>query len=263
MTQALAQIAARGGEAVAELRGAETPLRRLMLHDGPELLDLDTTPAGTKERILADVERISRLLLLPPFWRRRITRMILEARRTRRGRPVRVLDIGAGGGGLLFRLEDWARAHRIPIELHGADYDPAAIAAAQRRAGEEGRRVVFRAADARRLEQFADGSVDVAVTTFMLHHLSPGDAACVLHQLDRVAAVNFFVFDARRTMLAVPALWAFLRVGGFDAPTRHDAMVSLRRSYTPAELGALLGAAGVANAKVEAVPPAWLVATRA
>ncbi|HKA91493.1 MAG TPA: methyltransferase domain-containing protein, partial [Haliangiales bacterium] len=223
----------------------------------------DTTPAGTKQRILADVERISRLLLLPPFWRRRITRMILEARRTRRGRPVRVLDIGAGGGGLLFRLEDWARAHRIPVELHGADYDADAVAAAQRRAGEEGRRVAFRAADARRLDDIADGGVDVAVTTFMLHHLSPGDVACVLHQLDRVAAVNFFAFDVRRSALAVPALWAFLRVGGFDAPTRHDAMASLRRAYTPAELAALLAAAGVANATVEAVPPAWVVVARA
>jgi SAM-dependent methyltransferase len=261
--ETLEVIATRGGEAIAHLRGTETALGRRLLHDGPELLDLDTTPAATKQRILADVERISRWLRLPPFWRRRITRMILEARRTRRGRPVRVLDVGAGGGSLLFGLEDWANTNRVPVELLGADYEPAAVAAAQRRAGEEGRRATFRAADARRLEGFADGSMDIAVTTFMLHHLPPGDAACMLHQLDRVAAVNFFVFDVRRTMLAVPALWAFLRVGGFEAPTRHDAMVSLRRSYTPAELSALLGAAGVPNAKVEAVPPAWMVAARA
>jgi SAM-dependent methyltransferase len=261
--ETLAAIAARGGEAIASLRGAETALGRMLCHAGPELLDLDTTPAAVKQRILADVERISRLLLLPPFWRRRIVRMVVEARRTRRGRPVRILDVGAGAGGLLHRLEDWARAHRIRVELHGADFDLDVVAVAQRRAGEEGRRIDFRPADARRLDGFDDGCVDIAVTTFMLHHLPPGDVACVLHQLDRVAAVNFFAFDVRRSALAVPALWAFLRVGRFDAPTRHDAMASLRRAYTPAELEALLVAAGVAHAQVEAVPPAWMVASRA
>jgi SAM-dependent methyltransferase len=259
----LTGIAARGGEAVAALRVAETSLGRILLHEGPELLDLDTTPNGTKQRILADVERISRLLLLRPFWLRRITRMILEARRTRHGRPVRVLDVGAGAGGLLFRIEDWANSNRIPVALQGLDADPGSVAAARRRADEEGRRVELTVGDARRLPALADDSVDIALTTFMLHRLAPGDAACVLHQLDRVAAVNFFVFDVRRSLVAVPALWALLRVGGFDAPTRHDAMAALRRGYTVAEIEALLAAAGVTGGRAEGVPPAFALATRA
>lgn len=255
-------IAARGEQAVAELRQAAGWLDRRFRSDGPELLDLAETPPGVKERILADVERLTRLLQLHRYWTWRLGKMIVEARRTRRGKPVRVLDVGAGGGGLLFRIEDWARRRRIAVELHGIEAEPSAVEAARRAAAEKGRRVQFRAGDARALEVETDG-VDVAVTTFMLHHLPPGDVARVLAELDRVASVNLFAFDLRRTVAALPPLWALLRLGGFEAPSRHDSIVSLRRGYTVPELQALLASAGVANASVDAVPPAFLAVTRA
>src|SRR5262249_58746165 len=128
-----AAAAGGGGGGGAAGRGAGPPPGRPPPPAGPELPDPAPPPAGTKQRILADVERISRLLLLPPFWRRRITRMILEARRTRRGRPVRVLDIGAGGGGPLFRLGAWVRADPLPVGLPGAGHAAAPVAAAHRR----------------------------------------------------------------------------------------------------------------------------------
>lgn len=256
-------VAARGNAAVAALRDDAGAIDRLLLHPGPELLDLPSTPFEVKRRILADVDRITRLLQLHRIWTRRIGRMVIEARRTRRGKPVRVLDVGAGSGGLLFRLEDWARARRIPLELHGIDFEADAVATTQRRADEEGRRVQLGIGDARRLVDFADGSVDVAISTFMLHHLQPGDVAQTFAELDRVAAVNFFAFDVRRSLIAWPGFWALLRIAGFDAPSRHDSVVSLRRGYTTAEIAALLGSAAVTNARVAPLPPAFLVVTRA
>ena len=257
------EVAARADEAVAALREAAGAVDKLLLHIGPELLDLPSTPLEVKQRLLADVERIGKLLLLHRLWTRRIGELIVEARRTRRGKPVRVLDVGAGGGALLFRIEDWARRRRIPVELSGLDTDPAALAAARRRAGEEGRRVDFDRGDARRLDGLTDGSVDVAISTLMLHHLTPGETACALAELDRVSAVNFFAFDLRRTWVSVSAAWAFLRLGGFDAPTRHDGLISVRRGYSVAEIETLLGTAGVVNAVVRPLPPAFLVVTRA
>jgi hypothetical protein len=81
--------------------------------------------------------------------------------------------------------------------------------------------------------------------------------------MDRVAAVNWYVWDIRRTLAVYPPLWALLRVGAFEAPSRHDALASLRRSYTVEELEALLAAAGVRGAEVRAVPPSFVTASRA
>jgi SAM-dependent methyltransferase len=252
-------ISARASVAIEALRGQAGLVDRLLRVDGPELLDLAGTPAIIKQRILADVERISRYLGLYQLWVHRVGKMIVEARRTRRGKPVRVLDVGAGSGGLLFRIDDWARRRRIPVELFGIDSSEAAIASCERRAGEEGRRVELELGDARSIAV----EVDVTVNTFVLHHLTAGDVANALHEIDRVSAVNFFVFDLRRTLPALPALWALLHAARFDAPTRHDSVVSLRKGYTPDELTALLRAAGVVNFNVAPIPPAFVAVTRA
>lgn len=263
MATATAQeIGVRGEEAIGELRRAASWVDRQLRFEGPELLDRDDTPAAVKRRLLGDVQRLTKILRLDRLWTRRIGAMIVEARRTRRGKPVRVLDVGAGGGGLLFRIGDWAARRRIPVELHGIESDAGAVEAARRLAGEEGRRVEFREGDARALD-FEAGGADVVVTTFLLHHLSPGDAANVLHELDRVAAVNYFAFDLRRNLPTVPALWALLRLFALEAPTRHDSLLSLRKGYTIREVEALLRAAGVSNFAVESVLPAFFAATRA
>jgi len=259
----LDEVAKRALRAVGELREASGTVDKLLLHEGPELLDLDSTPQRVKRQIVADADRIVRFLQVHRLITRRIGDLLVEARRTRRGKPVRVLDVGAGAGGLLFRLEDWARRRRIPVELTGVEVNAGHVADAQRLVEEEGRRVRFVVGDARALSRFADESVDVAVSTLTLHHLPPGDAARMLAELDRVAAVNFFAFDLRRTLAALPAAWALLRLVGFDAPTRHDTLTSLRRAYTVAEVERLLAAAGIENFRVASVAQAFVVATRA
>jgi len=261
-TRSIDDIAARGVEVVEALRGRANLLSRMFLYRGQELIDLETTPGTVKQRIMRDVERLERLIFFHPVWVRRIGAMILEARRTRRGRPVRVLDIGAGHGRLLFEIEDWARRRRVAVELHGIELDEASVAEGKKLAGEEGRRVDLRAADARSLP-FETGGMDVISSTFMLHHLGAGDVARVLAEIDRVAAVNWFVYDVRRTLVAFPGLWAILHLGRFEAPSRHDALASLRRGYTPGEIEALLGAAGVEDALVRSHPPAFFSVSRA
>lgn len=262
-TVRLAQIAARGHQAVAELRAGADAVDRWLRYEGPGLLDLGTTPERVRRELLGDVDRIAGWLQIHRVVLGRVGDMIRQARRTRRGKPVRVLDVGSGAGGLLFRLEDWAYRQRIPVELVGVELDEKTLQAAQRQADEEGRRVKFSRGDARDLDAFEDGTVDVAVASFILHHMDPGDAACVLSELDRVAAVNFLAFDLRRNLASVPALWALLRVARFGAPTRHDVMTSLRKGYSEKEVLALLAAADIPHHAVAALPPAFVVASRA
>src|SRR5262249_59424793 len=116
----------------------------------------------------------------------------------------------------------------MAVERAGVDSEPEATARVRRRAAEEGRRVEIHAGDARDLDRFADGAIDVVVSTLTLHHLAPGDAARALAEIDRVAAVNFFVFDLRRTLGSLSAAWAFLHLGGVDPAPPPDGPPSLR-----------------------------------
>jgi SAM-dependent methyltransferase len=258
-------LAARAAAVVAASRagdGLRARLDRKLRYDGKELLDLDSTPKGVKLKILGDVHRLTRLLGLDRYWVWRIGKQIEAARAGRAGKPVRVLDIGAGAGTLLFALAAWAHKKRIPVELHGLDYEAEAVEGARRTAAAEGHRVEFRHGDARALVDFEPGSVDVVVTTFMLHHLPAGDVARVLAEMDRVAASDLFAFDLRRNLPAIPAIWAVLRMGGFEAPSRHDTIASVRRGYTPAEITEILRVAGVTRAQVQSLPPAFWTVSR-
>jgi SAM-dependent methyltransferase len=253
----LDDLAARAAAAVADRRGTRGVfgwIDRKLREGAVELFPREDTPAGVKSQLLADVNRLSRLLQLDKYWLWRVGKMIEAARLTRHGKPVRVLDLGAGTGALLFAIEKWAQKKRIPVELSGIDASPLAIEQAKRTAGAEGHRVQFRHGDARALTEIADGGVDVAVTTFMLHHLPPGDVGRVLSEVDRVSAFDFFAFDLRRNLPALPAMWAVLRVGGFEAPTRHEQLASLRRGYTPAEIEEILRVAGVPRFHLQSLP---------
>lgn len=255
-------LAARADAAVEAVRARENWLERTFLFRGDALADLPTTPLEIRRRLIDDVDRVAQLLLLYPLWQRRIGRLIREARAVRKGKPVRVLDVGSGHGALLRKLEDWARSHRIPVDLRGIDPDEDAVEQARRVAYEEGRRATFEVGDPRALDS-GPGAADVVVSTFMLHHLAPGDAALVLAEADRVAAVNVYVFDVRRSLPGLPGLWTVLRLGNFEAPARFDAFAALRRGYTPAEVEALLAAANLRHLHLHRLPPAFWELTRA
>lgn len=78
-----------------------------------------------------------------------------------------VLDVGCGTGDLTLRA-----ARKVGREAHvaGIDASPQMIGVAQRKAARKGRAVDFRLAPIEDLP-FADGEFDVALSSFMLHHL--------------------------------------------------------------------------------------------
>jgi SAM-dependent methyltransferase len=95
---------------------------------------------------------------------------------------ARVLEVGCGPGHLSLRL---ARQHGLDVT--GLDLDPAMIERAQAnadRAGDgDGRRPSFQVGDVAALS-FADGSFDLVVSTFSMHHWA--DPAAGLAEIGRV-----------------------------------------------------------------------------
>lgn len=104
---------------------------------------------------------------------------LIEYARIRPGH--RVLDIGCGTGTLVVRIK---RLHP-DAEVVGLDPDPKALA--------RGRRKAERAAVSVRFDlgfsddlPYPDASFDRVVSSFMLHHLEPGEKKATLHQVRRV-----------------------------------------------------------------------------
>jgi hypothetical protein len=205
----------------------------------PEILDGD---AFTEEELagnLADIRRYNR-------WaggaRAVVDALDLLARRLPAGRPISILDVGAGSADLAAAAEAWARRRGLRPRVVACDASRRVLGAARSWNGGLPAGVRLCLADARALPH-ADGAFDLAFASLLLHHLDDGAAVAVLGELRRVTRLGFAVIDLRRSRPALMAVGALARLSTRNRLTLNDAPLSVRRALTPAEARALAGAA--------------------
>lgn len=150
----------------------------------------------------------------------------------------RILELGAGHGGLSRTLLEWHPSARLTV----TDVDPESVAAIGATDLGSHPRATVRQMDATSLDA-ADGEFDLAVFVLSLHHLPPVDAARVIAEGAR-AADKLLIIDLPRPpaplhvlRLAAMLPWAPL------VPFVHDGVISSLRAYSPSALRALAACA--------------------
>jgi SAM-dependent methyltransferase len=168
-------------------------------------------------------------------------------------RPLTLLDLGTGAGDLPRRAVGWARRRGRVLRPLGLELSrPAALLA--RGAG------VPCAVACAGEPPLREKSVDLVLVSQLAHHFSRDSAVRLFRTCDALARVGVVVADLRRGRLAPLAFRLGAGALGFDPVTIADGVTSIRRGFTPAELRALLAAAGV-DARVSRRPGWRLVAT--
>jgi len=178
----------------------------------------------------------------------------------------RAADLGCGPGLLVAEL-----ARQAPgLYVTGVDLSDEMLGQAEEtaRSAGLGERAAFKKGDVRRLP-FADGSLDLVVSTLSLHHWS--DPSAVFDEVARVLRPSdpergipggaFVIFDLRRDM-AMPfwlLLWFVTHVVVPPALRRaNEPMASRDASFTADEAAGLVGQSGLAGWRVTS-GPLWLV----
>lgn len=169
-----------------------------------------------------------------------------------RSGAIRVLDIGCGGGDIARYVARRLRRRGHPAEVVGADIDPRAVRWASD-ADDEGL-VRWRCLSSSDLVTEGE-HFDIVLSNHVLHHLTAEQLDALLADSARLTAPGGIAVhsDIERTRAAYVLFDALTRPiagtllkGSF---IREDGMLSIRRSYTAAELAA-------------AVPPGWRVERR-
>lgn len=153
------------------------------------------------------------------------------------GRPCRLLDVGYGGGDIADQLAQWAARDGLQLEVTGIDRDPRALAFVQ--AQLPASPVRFLVGDAGDLLA-AGERFDFVITNHVLHHIPTVEVPAFLDLLRRLATHLVLVNDSARVAYAYWALkWLMppLFPRSYMVP---DGLLSIRRSFTPAELRPLL-----------------------
>ncbi|MCE0507463.1 methyltransferase domain-containing protein [Microbacterium sp. KKR3/1] len=165
----------------------------------------------------------------------------IRPRAARTGR-LRILDVGAGGGDLC-RLLAWRlRRDGLSAEVTALDADDRAIRWAAAHDGGAG--VRYRCALTTELVA-AGETYDVVLSNHVLHHLDAAELQGVLSDSVRLAAADGMVahHDIARSRTAYAlfdaATWPISGSLLADSFIREDGLISIRRSYTVAELAAV------------------------
>jgi SAM-dependent methyltransferase len=212
------------------------PPREVARH---ELMDqLDASPAELTQS-LADIARLNRIGAthaiqehVAPFFARQPA-----------GQPLRILDVGTGAADIPLAIARWARQQAYSVRIVALELHPTILRYAAHAL--RGRSEVSLVAGDALEAPIRPGSVDVAMCSLVLHHLPEAAVVTLLRRLGELVRLGFVVSDFRRGRLAWAAVWLATRAVSRNRMTRHDGPLSVRRAYTPSELAALAGRAGL------------------
>ncbi|WP_300266737.1 methyltransferase domain-containing protein [Microbacterium sp.] len=199
--------------------------------DARELMD---DPHADQDMLERTYERFSLVNAVVSRWRSVYRR---DIRPRAQQAPLRVLDVGAGGGDVSRAIAAWASKDALPITVTALDADPRAIQWARGR----GSAVEYRCAYTGELAD-ADERFDVVISNHLLHHLSGDELAGVLRDCARLVGDGGIVIhrDIERSRFAyrafAAATWPFAATLLADSFIRVDGLTSIRRAYTADEL---------------------------
>jgi 2-polyprenyl-3-methyl-5-hydroxy-6-metoxy-1,4-benzoquinol methylase len=149
-----------------------------------------------------------------------------------------LLDVGCGGGDLAVMLARWASRDGIRLHVTGIDPDERAFHFAANRKPVPG--VEFRQAGSGDL--LAEGkSYDVVISNHVLHHLTAPQLQSFLDDSAGLARRLALHNDLSRSAAAY-ALFSAGALPLTGSYIRGDGLTSIRRSYTVAELAAVVPA---------------------
>jgi hypothetical protein len=146
----------------------------------------------------------------------------------------KILELGAGHGGLSRKLLDW----HPTAELTVTDLEAASVAAMRASDLGEHPRATVREMDATAIDA-PDGYFDLAVFAFSFHHLPPPLASKAFAEGTRAAA-KLLIIDLPRppSPIHILRLAAMLPLAPL-VPFVHDGVISSLRTYSPSALRAL------------------------
>lgn len=217
--------------------------------DEAELMDGTGLDPAELAANLRDIRRVNRLLGGTAVVLRHLP-TVLESLPPEQ--PVTMLDLATGSADIPLAVLDWTQRHGRAVEMIASDSSPAILAIAREHVGNRPG-IVLAQHDARAVA-LPDGSVDIVLCSLSLHHVGPADAVRVLREMRRLARVGFILNDLRRSRPGYLAAWVAARLTTRNRLTRHDAPLSVRRAYTPAELRDLLRQAGIDDARITTHP---------
>jgi SAM-dependent methyltransferase len=205
-------------------------------------------------RCLLDLRQVNRLTLAYRPTLDFLNRLLAQKHSTE---PLRIVDVGSGGGDLLRLIERWTKRRSIRVILVGIDLNPHAARAA-REFTPAGSAIEWISGDAFSYDQ----PIDIVLSSLFTHHLADSDIIRFLAWSESVARLGWFINDLAREAIPYRFFGPLARLMRWHRFVRHDGPVSFRRAFRESDWQRMLEAAGVSGAVLTRWTPARLCVER-
>lgn len=216
--------------------------------DLPELMD---EPCSYEDfrACLADLAQVNQLTLA-----HRPTLQFLERLIETRSpvQPLRIVDVGCGGGDMLRHIAVWAKRRKVEVALTGIDLNPYAAQAAREFSREaRGIRGDIEWITGDAFSYAPPDGVDVVLSSLFTHHLPEPEIVRFLAWMESTARLGWFVNDLCREHTPYRLFRLLAGVMRWHHFVRYDGPVSIRRSFREKDWERMIAASGIELAPVQ------------
>ncbi len=207
---------------------------------GPELMDDLTLATDALRQNLDELETINTWL---GGYQPVLNALQRLKSRFPAGRPLRLADLGSGGGDTLRHVAHWARQNGVAVALTGIDANAFMLEYATAKSREYPE-ISYRQFDIFSPE-FQAEPYDVLTCSLFCHHFTDAELVTLLRQWQQQAGVAVIINDLHRHWLAYHSIKWLTRLLGGSYLVRHDAPLSVARAFRREDWVALLAQAGI------------------
>ncbi|MBD0259201.1 MAG: methyltransferase domain-containing protein [Cytophagales bacterium] len=162
--------------------------------------------------------------------------------------PLRIADLGCGGGDMLERMAGWARKRQLAARFTGIDANEYIISYAKDNTARFPE-IEYRCEDIFSA-QFAAQAYDIVTCTLFCHHFRDQELVQLFRQLKAQARVGLVINDLHRHWLAYHSIGWLTRWFSKSYLVKNDAKLSVWRAFRRRELAAILAEAGWRNVSI-------------
>ena len=159
------------------------------------------------------------------------------------GRPLRLADLGSGGGDTLRHIARWAHRQGLPVQLTGIDANAFMLTYAQAKSRS------YPEISYQQLDifspAFAAQPYDVLTASLFCHHFTDAELVPLLRRWQQQAGLAVIINDLHRHWLAYHSIRLLTKLLQGSRLVQNDAPLSVARAFSRRDWQRLLAAAGI------------------